>query len=227
MSASAAEIEAIVRVVIERLRTARAAPADATKLPTSADGQSAVTNPDELLVSERVITLELLKGMLPNKKIVRVHPRAVVTPAAQDELRSRGITLVRGGLRKSADASRITPLLLIATVNQQPVLSKRVCPQQARVSLASNSVNEDLKLVESHLAASGRGVIWCSATPFAAVIASQTSGTKSVRAVQLTNPAELQAAIAQAQPNLLIVDHSHWSIAALENLVKNWHRSMS
>ena len=43
-----------------------------------------------------VIGEKLLKTLLPNVKIVRLHPKAVLTPLGKEALRKRGITIYRG-----------------------------------------------------------------------------------------------------------------------------------
>jgi hypothetical protein len=43
-----------------------------------------------------VIGEKLLKTLLPSVKIVRLHPKAVLTPLGKEALRKRGITIYRG-----------------------------------------------------------------------------------------------------------------------------------
>ena len=82
MTATPEQLEWIVQEVIRRLqRTGDAAPA--------AGG--------ELWLSDRVVTLAALKDRLTNVRRVVVTQRAVVTPAARDELNDRQIELIREG----------------------------------------------------------------------------------------------------------------------------------
>ena len=50
----------------------------------------------ELRLTERVVTLGLLKDRIANVRRVVVSAKAVVTPAVQDELKARNVELVRG-----------------------------------------------------------------------------------------------------------------------------------
>ena len=47
----------------------------------------------ELLITDKVITLQSLEGRLGNVTRLIVEPRAVVTPAAKDELNARKIEM--------------------------------------------------------------------------------------------------------------------------------------
>ena len=88
MQPSSIEIEQIVRVVMQRL----AAAGDLI----SGVGSIADTELSELVLRQRVITLASLEGQtLKGKQRLRVHPRAVVTPAVHDELRKFKVELVR------------------------------------------------------------------------------------------------------------------------------------
>ena len=81
MTATPEQLEWIVQEVIRRLR-----PGDSAPTPAA----------NELRLSERVVTLALLKDRLVNVRRVVVPARAVVTPAVVDELKHRQIELVRG-----------------------------------------------------------------------------------------------------------------------------------
>jgi hypothetical protein len=62
-------------------------------------GAAQVTDPaanGALVIDDALITLSTLQGRIHGVSSVRVARRAVVTPAARDELRENGIELVRG-----------------------------------------------------------------------------------------------------------------------------------
>ena len=80
-------IELVVREVIRRLT------ADGR---FSLAGTAATASPRELQISERLVTLATLNGRLDGVSRVIVPRRAVVTPAARDELKQRRIELQRG-----------------------------------------------------------------------------------------------------------------------------------
>jgi hypothetical protein len=80
MSLNEAEIDRIVREVLRRLAAMTPSPAK----PAAAT----------LTVGSRVVTMTELKNKLDGIERVEVPHRAVVTPAAKDYLRERGVQLV-------------------------------------------------------------------------------------------------------------------------------------
>lgn len=56
---------------------------------------SATSSAAELVVTERVIAMETLRGKLDNVSRLVVGKKAIVTPAVKDDLRDRGIELTR------------------------------------------------------------------------------------------------------------------------------------
>ena len=86
--ANAELIDTIVREVIRRL-TAMGAVIESDG-GTKGTSVSAV---QEVVVGERLITLETLRGRLSGARRVVVGKSAVVTPAVRDELRDREIEL--------------------------------------------------------------------------------------------------------------------------------------
>jgi hypothetical protein len=81
------EVEKIVVEVIRRLGLLGAAEAERGQAHSNPNGQ--------LDLPDRVVTLRHIEGRLVGVKRVVVQPRAVITPAVQDELRQQKIELVR------------------------------------------------------------------------------------------------------------------------------------
>ncbi len=224
MNFTAAQIEDIVRVVLQRLQSDVVAPPATQTAPAQRTATEPVkTNPGEVHIADRVVTLETLKGRLDGTQTVVIHPKAVVTPATRDELRSRNIRLVRQLLATRTLSTRAAPLLLVTTSAQLLVLGKRVCSQQAQ-SLAGTNDIATLAAIEKHLSSGGVGAVWCSDTPFAAIAA--TFGKAHLRAIQLSDLRSLSPAIEQARPNVIVVDRQSWREAAVANLIRNWFRSL-
>lgn len=105
--------ERIVTEVLRRLRAVASADAPA---PTSNAPAPAVPAPPDppgrLTLDQPLVTLATIAGRLTGVRQFVVRPRAVVTPAVRDELRSRGITLLRAA-RPVTPATR--PLCLGST----------------------------------------------------------------------------------------------------------------
>ena len=85
MTLSAKQLEWIVGEVIRRLRAE----------PTLAAGNGSAAAGGALALNDRLVTLTTLRGRLDGVRSVRVPSGAVVTPAVRDELKQRGIELMR------------------------------------------------------------------------------------------------------------------------------------
>ena len=90
MNLTETDIDRIVAEVVRRLRTLLAS--SSTSGSTSRETTSGVS---ELKLSEKVITLQSLKGRLDGIEKVIVSDRAIVTPAVKDELKDRKIAWER------------------------------------------------------------------------------------------------------------------------------------
>ena len=78
------QVEWIVVEVLRRLGVAEGKPRSAT-----------AGSAGELRLTERVVTLRSIEGRLAGVTRVVVSARAVITPAARDELKQRTIELIR------------------------------------------------------------------------------------------------------------------------------------
>lgn len=230
MQPTSNDIEQIIRVVMQRL----AAAGDLM----SGVGSIADTREmdDELVVRDRVITLATLEGKLIGKKKVRVHPRAVVTPAVADELRRFKVELVRDGAKTSPTpttqtspnshsesslgpvgiATKVAPILVCGSALWFGSLSRHLCPKQATVQPCDDSAA--IELLKQHRVRGGSNSIWLTATPFSASVS--VAKAACCTAVLLPSLAELNAALDQAQPECLIVDASRTTVAAIGNMVR-------
>jgi hypothetical protein len=83
------QLEWIVREVVRRLRS------DPPLPPGEGWGEGAPSTSSHLVLKQSLITTATLERNLAGVTSVGVPPRAVVTPAARDLLRERGIELVR------------------------------------------------------------------------------------------------------------------------------------
>ena len=142
--AEAIDIDAVVREVLKRLRafsmlsessTAAAAPPAQPATQTIAPKQAApADNATTLAFNDRLVTLAALDGKLSGIKKLSVGRKAIVTPAVTDELRKRGIAVVR---------------------------HESSSPQNTRVRLLASSANLALKTaVRSDLSAATSGIEW-------------------------------------------------------------------
>lgn len=131
MNLDSAIIDDIVARVLRQLRTSACGPSikDASNPLVSSEKSSNGTGPSATvdhptIVPNRVITAETIQDHANGGGTMHVEQKAIVTPAAWDAVRDRGITIVRGpvgpeapsGVRSLADSSStkaLTTRLLI------------------------------------------------------------------------------------------------------------------
>ncbi len=99
MQPTSTDIEQIIRVVMQRLAAAGDLMSGVGSIADTRELDS------ELILRDRVVTLATLEGKLSGKKKLRVHPRAIVTPAVTDELRRIKVELVRDALTARSNST--------------------------------------------------------------------------------------------------------------------------
>jgi|GEM_PF-625811 len=110
MSSGTDQIEQIVAEVLRRLAVGGRAPAAvvcAAPEAPDASGPAAPPSgdPRELVLADRVITLQTIHGRLDGVRRLVLHPAAVLTPSVRDELRRRGVAVrADGGSPRPAGA---------------------------------------------------------------------------------------------------------------------------
>ncbi len=208
MQPTAIDIEKIIRVVMQRLAVA----------DDLMSGVAAIADTSELVLRERVITLAALDGKLTGKKKLRVHPRAVVTPAVVDELKRFKVELVRdaGSSTSTSTSTRLAPVLVCGSAVWFNSLARHLCPQQAVVHGCDDQAA--LGLIKTHLANGGRNALWLTTTPYAANVSAARAACCT--AVTLASLSDLRAALDQADPQCLIIDSTRTTVAAIGNIVR-------
>ncbi len=221
----APEIETIVRVVLQRLAamgvsSAPAAHEDASqpssRLQAVTSRSSGSSGPTRAVLQERVVTLRDLESIARDTLTLQVMPRAVVTPAVVDELRDRGIELVRAALPSSGVASCSDSRLLVVGPARRRLAAKEL----GEFTTSDGKWNADVCRIAAHLNSGGRKAVWISDAPFAALRASVSN--TCLRAVPLHDLGELEKARVQAAPNVLIIDDGGWDDDAIKSLASCW-----
>lgn len=213
MQTTSAEIETIIRIVVERLRAMSAGKSatSATQPPLRVEAPR-----HALRIEERLVTLESLRGRLEGIQVVEVNPKAVVTPAVMDELRQQKIRLERVAASAKAMASAPnTGLLVIAKASHKSRMDIR-----AEHIASSENCGADAGRIAAHFNSGGQKAIWWTDLAFAAMRAAGTN--KSLRPVQLGKMDDLPRAVQQADPNLLILDELAWSGSDVVQLANRW-----
>ncbi len=185
MSATAPDIESIIRVVLQRLAAARdseqgsaaaSLKSDVSQIASShSDSHS---DPTELQLRERLITLQTVESQLAGKKSVRVHARAVVTPAVVDLLRAKRIALHRDSQASKANRGandaqtrHVVPVHVCGSAIWFKSLAKHLCPKQATVDECDDA--QAIGSIETQLQKGVRQSLWLSANPYASALAAQ------------------------------------------------------
>jgi hypothetical protein len=230
------DIEHIVRLVLERLRAIGPTPAAVATGTRASTSSPTLSQPTGLVqLDQRLVTLEDLREHWPGMKVLELPPACIVTPAVQDELRQRGVKLQRRQanhqLAVSTQTSRsnsaeLQALLVLIPAGGKPTLSRSVALQGGTVQHAAEDCRQVVDTVQNHTQASHKYCLWSSSRPFAAMRASAVASGQ-VAAVQLARASDLQAAVEQAQPSVLIIDDRQWTSDSLLNLARAWMKMVA
>ncbi|GAB5402576.1 MAG: hypothetical protein Aurels2KO_08070 [Aureliella sp.] len=228
MSASI-NIEAIVEAVVARLQQQRnpsadIAPRNSSETGCASDNDSAAQQLEAAAgvkeIDQPVVALEHLRGLLDDATTVTVRSNAVVTPAVMDELRSKNIKLQRKQAIGTANSSA-KKILVLANGQLASVISRsRQLENCETVAIGDQTAQATRAATERIQRDSSARIVWQTPKPFAASLVSQGPG--KTRAVQLNHPGQLQQAIQEASPNLLILDSAVWTDSAVVRLLSQW-----
>lgn len=199
----AALVERIVREVLARLTVADKTPAKPEQPVASATS----------LVG-RVISLADVTQLPAGAREIQVSSDALITPAAKDELRDRGVQIVRGQTNSTTKTTERSATSLVigtveattgkfATVIDQAVAGLRKQKQQIE-QLPRLPLSEQIDaLVDPVVRGGRRGVLVTSEVSAALCLANRHG---AVRAVLGTTKQNVRRDVEQLAANLLVVD---------------------
>lgn len=131
-------IERIVRTVVNRLRAAQAEGSQ------SADATPRTSSTAEITIDDRVITIETLAN-LAGATSVNIGQKAILTPAAKDLLRERGISLQRvstsSGRGLSTAAKPANVIGLVSFACETALETNSLVEQLARAGVSAECLN--------------------------------------------------------------------------------------
>jgi hypothetical protein len=230
------ELDAIVRLVVDRLQafSCQSTPPQAP-IKTSPAGRmdrDAHLGDSQSILSldGKVISQREIAGRLTGVRQLRILPGTLVTPAVRDELNRRGVTIERVlsldaegqtdfAIQPAVDSVR-SQLVILETRRSQLVLPM-LRDWKIQFELTGRSAQE-----LAHEIVSGWGssqlLIWCSTRPFAAAVAMAEQGSAQVRFVGLHDYSDLETAVREARPNLLILDDKRWTSHLLARVAHSW-----
>ena len=227
MSLSPAEIESVVRQVLEKIAqlddsaaaavqapSAPAAPAPAAQpapacevsAPTPAPKPAPAKTNDAFTVRDRVVTLASLEGRPKSIRRVVVSQGAIVTPAVRDMLREEGLALETGATNGHAAKSsvRLAAITMGTPFDPTPLLtmlrSDGLDIENTNKDCLIESVGELAQAVGS---ADTLGLLLTKYVPAALCLANRREG---VRAVTATTAEETEKAARSVGANLLVID---------------------
>lgn len=215
-------LDAIVREVVERLLQMDGDLKNGPLCSKDASVEQALSN--EIKLSEKVITLESLRGHDLSKKTVVVSAGAIVTPAVKDELRDRGAKLER---RESLDAAESAPVGSMACLTQGNL--SRLDPQLMGLGIKVVDANGlDWGLLRSRAAeeVSRHGAaIMVALEPYVAVC--ELNRSDSLRAGYSATATAMGKLAQQLQPNVIVIDARRYTHATLREAMTQLKRVMS
>lgn len=215
-------LDAIVREVVERLLQmdgeSKSGPVRSSDVPLEQ------VPANEILLAEKVITMESLRGHDLSQKTVVVSVSAVVTPAVKDELRDRGAKLER---RESLDAVESTPAGSMACLTQGNL--SRLDPQLMGLGIKVVDANGlDWDLLRSRAAeevSRHGGAIMVALEPYVAVC--ELNRSPSLRAGYSATATAMGKLAQQLQPNVVVIDARRYTHATLREAMNQLKRVMS
>ncbi len=196
MAPSTLDTDAIVREVVRRLT----AMLDSA-VPPATQRVAAEAQPGELPVAERVVTLASLEGRLANVRRIVIGRKAIVSPAARDELRARGIEVARGEPRTSIHAR---PILLAADTEGPVCLKEWERTVGAGATRCTEHTREAIVARLGPWIESGGVAVWWTEQPARTVC--DANRDPRVRACLAHDATAVDEALGMAQANVLVFD---------------------
>lgn len=233
---SAAQIERIVREVLSALSSSNSAPsvqASSTLRPLSHGADQAT---GKIRLNVAVLSLENLRSIAKDTKEIAVPSGALVTPAARDYLREKGITWTRTDESKGSD-SNITHspvgvaekkggdsapkrLFVTGSVLWLRNLEKQLCP---KASLVDQVQIDDAAAVRSVAQAIRSGVhsaVVIVKAPHSTLW--QAARDEALRPAVISQWSDLVEVFREVPTNMLIVPSTRWNIAGTANIARKF-----
>ena len=201
------ELDDIVKEVLKRLR------------PLSQEKSGPDSEFVELTLSERVVSLAVLEGRLTRVARLLIDRRAVVTPAAHDELRQRGIEICRlddVGERTAPDSDWCCLLSLDAPTRWVLRIAAAIAPPQ-EVPCHEETIRGLEEMIHED-----RRIVWFSDKPALSVCLANRQPW--LRAAAAENQRSVHEAVRTLDPNLLVVDprgRSPYEVSAMIRLFQS------
>lgn len=184
--------------------------AESTPVSLSPVSASVASTLSVLSVPGKVITLQSLEGRLAGITEIKVEPRAIVTPAVNDELRKRSIRLIRSASATASSKPAAAKLLVASqipaelAVRTQSLLAAASIPYETLQSAPTPKLVDVAKELAFKVTSGRQLGLFLTNQP--AVASSILQKMVGVRAYPLSDVTSLQDALASLAPNIVVAD---------------------
>lgn len=233
------QVDRLVRDAIRELRAAAPAPAGASPVGPSAIVPAPLQQPEPgtAALNERIISLAALNGRLDGARRLIVPTNAIVTPAARDELRQRGVILERlskpsaaegavasggGDVWLAAADTGYSPLELVRALAQSGMAAQAIESRKNSRPGRSELISAVAAICEKLTAGGARGILLTSRTAAASCLANRR---RRIRAAVVFDAASLEEAVAELGANLLVLSPAAQSRHQLKRLAVAFSRA--
>lgn len=223
-SSQRAAVEQIVRAVLAELRTGHAPAAKVTP-SLKAQGKPSLGTPSgsQLILTTKVVSATVLAGRLAGVTQLVVPRGAVFTPAARDEIRKHKVTVASAVDTVKAGSGASLQVAAAGTAYNATPLWQALNADGVRVETTVSA--EVASAIEVLGAAAGSGRTALLVTDQAATALCLANRHRGVRAALGSNPAAVDAAVAEIGPNLLVVDPTGRSVFEMKQSIRRWLRN--
>jgi hypothetical protein len=205
-TASTDEIERIVREVTEQLRGSSLAVTKPTAVAPASAALPSESRDGEVHVHSRVVTIESIVGRLNGAKQLVVPRGALVTPSVRDELRRKGVALVRENVAASVTNGLPRVLLVVGRTRHDPATAVRLLTQEGIAVQTETSdcmIASTDKLAAAVATGQSLGLLWTRHTAVGLCLANRHA---AVRAVLASGVSTTAAAVESVGANVLVID---------------------
>jgi len=238
-SFTALEIERIVRDVLASLAsegTSQGIPLETSTKVVSSSAEVQSTNQGRIRLSVPVLSLEDLRNISKDTKEILLSKSALVTPAAKDFLREKGIawsisseleakapTIANGSgvnSEKKGDDSGPKPLFVTGSVLWLRNLEKQLCPKVSLVDQVQIDDAAAVRSVAQAIRAGSKSAIAIVKAPHSTLW--QAARDEALRPALVSQWSDLAEVLREVPTNMLIVPATRWNIAGSANIARKF-----
>lgn len=239
-SVSAEQVERIVREVLASLSVGNSTPASTDKneplqvtQPTASARASEPSNGVHLNVS--VLSLDSLRSLAKDTKAITVLPSTLVTPAAKDFLREKGIAWTRtssvaaaagqtiSGIATNDKKTEVSPtkrLFVTGSVLWLRNLEKQLCTKANLVDQVQIDDAAAVRAVAQAVRNGASAAIAIVKAPHSTLW--QAARDEALRPALISQWSDLAEVFREVPTNMLIVPANRWNIAGSANIARKF-----